>query len=166
MDSNLNQLKAQVYDKCGLIITDYQVEKESKEYAACRYKLNGRAVISRNSKITPKKIGQFVCFWKRNPIGIIVPFEASENFDFYIVNARTPKEFGQFVFPKTVLIERGIISTSIKEGKRAFRVYPKWDIAKNKQAIRTQNWQLAYFYIINESTNFNKVAELYNTEQI
>jgi len=80
------------------------------------------------------------------------------------VNVRTEKEFGQFVFPKSVLIKKGIISTDKKDGKRAFRVYPNWDNANSKQAERTQKWQLEFFYEINDSTDFKKVRELYQTE--
>ena len=68
---------------------------------------------------------------------------------------------GQFVLPKSLLIKKGIISTAKKEGKGVFRVYPNWDVAKSEQAERTQKWQLDYFYKINDSTNFNKVPELF-----
>lgn len=164
MDYNLNQIKREVYDKCSLEISDFKRESESKEYDACQFRLNGRNIISRNSKITPKKVGQFVTFWKRNENGPIEPFNETDQFDYYIVNVRSENEFGQFVFPKSVLIKKGIISTEIKKGKRAFRIYPSWDIPKNKQAEHTQKWQLEFFYEINDSIDFNKVVKLYNTE--
>ena len=162
MDKNLNQIKTEIYDKCSLEISDFIIEAESKEYDACRFQLNGLNILNRNAKITPKKVGQFVTFWKRNENGPIEPFDENDQIDFYTVNVRTENEFGQFVFPKSVLIKKGIISTEKKEGKRAFRVYPNWDIAKNKQAERTQKWQLNYFYQINSSTDLQKVTELYN----
>ncbi|MCK0159443.1 MepB family protein [Allomuricauda sp. F6463D] len=164
MYTNLNQIKTEIYDKCSLEISDFQTESESQEYDACRFELNGRNIISRNAKITPKKVGQFVTFWKRNGNGPIEPYEENDPIDFYAVSVRNKNEFGQFVFPKSVLIKKGIISTERKEGKRAFRVYPKWDIAKNKQAERTQKWQLDYFYEINESTDLKKVSKLYEIE--
>lgn len=71
---------------------------------------------------------------------------------------------GQFVFPKSVLIKKGIISTNQREGKRAFRVYPSWDIQKSKQAERTQKWQLEYFYPVNDSIDFDRVKELYSVK--
>lgn len=162
MDKNLNQIKAEIYDKCSLEISDFKTETESKEYNACRFKLNGLNILSRNAKITPKKAGQFVTFWKRNENGLIEPFDVNDPIDFYTVNVRTENEFGQFVFPKSVLLKKGILSTSMKDGKRAFRVYPKWDIVKSKQAERTQKWQLNYFYQINSLTDLQKVSELYN----
>jgi hypothetical protein len=62
------------------------------------------------------------------------------------------------------LIKKGIIYKEKKEGKRAFRVYPSWDRTKNKQAERTQKWQLSYFYKINNLTDLNEVVELYKTD--
>jgi hypothetical protein len=162
VDENLNQIKTEIYDKCSFEISHFKLEPESREYDACRFDLDGRKIICRNAKITPKKVGQFVTFWKRNENGPIEPFEENDKIDFYVVIVRTENGFGQFVFPKSVLIGKGIISSGKKEGKRAFRVYPSWDIAKNKQAERTQNWQLNYFYEIGEMTDLKKVNDLYN----
>ncbi len=136
-------------------------EAESKEYDACRFELNGLNIIYRNAKITPKKVGQFVTFWKRNGNGLIEPLSESDAIDYFVVNVRADNNFGQFVFPKSVLIKNGIITTDKQEGKRAFRVYPNWDIPQNKQAEKTQKWQLTYFYEIGEKTNFKKARELY-----
>ncbi len=164
MDRDLNLIKTKIYDHCSLEVLDLKIESESKEYAACQFKLSGRIILSRNAKITPKKVGQFVTFWKRNKSGIIEPFNELDAINFYVVNVRKENQLGQFVFPKWVLIKKGIISTEKKEGKRAFRVYPKWDIAKSKQAEQTQKWQLGYFYEIKDSTDLKKVMELYKME--
>ncbi|MET7029924.1 MepB family protein [Sediminicola luteus] len=164
MNSNLALVETEVYKKCALDISDFKMEPESKEYGACQYHLGGREIISRTAKITPKKVGQFVTFWKRNGDGPIDPFDESDRFDFYVVNVRANEEFGQFVFPKTILLKKGILSTAKKEGKRAFRVYPSWDIVKSKQAERTQKWQLEYFYPLNDSTDLYRVLGLYNTD--
>lgn len=161
MDENLKKIETEVYEKCGLKISDFENETESKEYAACRFGLNGLHIVCRNAKITPKKTGQFVTIWKRNANGPIEPLNEKDQIDFFIVNVRRDKHFGQFIFPKAVLIKKGIISTDKKEGKRAFRVYPTWDIAKNKQAEKTQKWQLTYFYEIGEKTNLEKVNKLF-----
>ena len=163
---NLNQIKEEVYDKCAVKISDFQLESESKEYDACRFQLNGRKVICRSAKITPKKTGQFVTFWKRSGNWTIEPFDESDQMDFFIVNVRTENKFGQFIFPKMILIKKGIISTVKKEGKRAFRVYPNWDTTKSKQASITQKWQLNYFYEIGDKIDIKKVNELLNEKQI
>ena len=164
MADNLTQIKTKVYDKCALEISSFTRESESKEYAACHFKLNERYVFSRNAKITPKKVGQFVTFWKRSKEGPIAPFHIDDQIDFFVVTVKKEHNFGQFVFPRSILIKKGILSTETKEGKRAFRVYPKWDEPLNKQAIQTQKWQLDYFYEINSSTDLKKVDELYKAE--
>ena len=142
MNTYLANIKMNIYDKYGIDISDFKQEAESKEYDACQFKLNGFRIISRTSKITPKKIGQFVTFWKRNTNGPIAPFHESDPFDFYIINIASENKLGQFVFPKAVLLKKGIISTDNKEGKRGFRVYPIWDTVISKQALLTQKWQL------------------------
>ena len=164
MDKYLSQIKTEVYDKIDFEISDFTKELESKDYHACQFGLNGQHIISRNAKITPKKAGQFVTFWKRVGNGPIEPFNETDLIDFYAVNVRSDYKFGQFVFPKSVLIKKGIISTNKKEGKRAFRVYPIWNLVHNKQAEQTQKWQLNYFYEINNIMDLNWVKELYKTE--
>jgi len=162
MDFQLTKIKQEVYTNCALKLTNFCFEKEGTAYNACRFQLNEKNIICRSAKITPKKIGQFVTFWKRNNKGITEPFNETDVLDFYVINVSTQTNFGQFVFPKSVLIEKGILSTEKKEGKRGFRVYPKWDATLNKQAIQTQKWQLNYFYSLDNLIDFNKVTALYN----
>lgn len=164
MNSYLNKIKTEIYDKCSLKISAFKKELEGTEYDACLFKLNEKQMICRSSKITPKKNGQFVTFWKRNKEGIAEPFNENDDIDFYVINVHSENNFGQFVFPKSVLVDKGIISTELKDGKRGFRVYPKWDKPQNKQAEKTQKWQLNYFYEVNKSTDLKKVIELYATK--
>ena len=161
MDELLKEISKNVYGKSNLTISNLILEVESRDYDACHFELNGKIVLSRSAKVTPKKIGQFVTFWKRPNKGVIEPFHESDPIDFFVVNVKMDNELGQFVFPKSVLMEKGIISTEQKEGKRGFRVYPKWDTVNNKQAERTQKWQLNYFFEVNGSVNYRKVSELY-----
>lgn len=164
MNEILTSIKNNVYDNCSLTISKFLIEKEGKEYQACQFKINGLHIICRNAKVTPKKAGQFVTFWKRIGCSEIEPFNESDLIDYYVVNVQTENNIGQFVFPKSILIEKRIISTDLKEGKRAFRVYPPWDIAKNTQALNTQTWQLNYFYNINDTLDFKHVIHLYNSK--
>ena len=159
----MHEIITAIYHKCDLNISNFVTEPESKEYNACQYQIDGRLVICRTAKITPKKVGQFVTFWKRNKQGITEPFSEKDNFHYFVINVNTENSKGQFVFPKSVLIAKGIISTQKKDGKRGFRVYPIWDTATSKQAERTQQWQLDYFYEIGEITDFEKVKKLYST---
>lgn len=153
-----------VYNPLNLMISNLQIDAESKEYDACKIELNGFSIISRTAKITPKKAGQFVTFWKRSAEGPIEPFDESDDIDFFVVNIHFEEKFGQFVFPKAVLVKRGIISTLKKEGKRAFRVYPSWDVVESKQAMQSQKWQLEYFGEIDDDADLERVLKLYQVE--
>ena len=61
--SDLKMIKELVYDKCGFELANLNLNKESLEYAACSFELDGRTVEHRASKITPTKSGQFVTVW-------------------------------------------------------------------------------------------------------
>lgn len=148
-------VKELVYDKCGLSLTSIKLCSESKVYGACSFELNGIKIQHRVSKITPKKIGQFVTLWKRNKNGVTEPFDMSDDIDFIVITARSGNKLGQFVFPMPVLAKNGIITQNLKSGKRGIRVYPPWDNVTSKQAKHTQSWQIDYFYLINEDTSFN-----------
>jgi hypothetical protein len=145
MHSDLQIAKEIIYDKCGYTISNLIHNKERLEYGACSFLLNNKKIIFRVAKITPTKVGQFVTIWQRDDNGITQPFNESNNFDFIVINTRFENNVEQFVFPKSALSLNGIITTTIKDGKRDIRVYPPWDIIVNKQATKTQRWQVDYF---------------------
>lgn len=161
LNDGLSEKIALAYDQCGLKISDFIYETEGIEYKACKFKLNGLNIICRTSKITPKKVGQFVTFWKRNKAGITTPFEDSDQIDFYLINVIKNDRIGQFLFPKSILIEKRIITTTSKDGKLGFRVYPAWDAATNKQAKKTQTWQLKYFIEYENKVDLENVSKLF-----
>ncbi|MDN3672136.1 MepB family protein [Flavobacterium branchiarum] len=142
---DLLEAKEQLYDTCALECTQPIPEAESADYGAYTFQINNQSTIYRVAKITPTKVGQFVTLWKRSEKGPIAPFEITDNIDLFIVSTRNDSNFGQFIFPKSVLHQKGILSDDKKEGKRAIRVYPPWDTTTSKQAQKTQQWQLAYF---------------------
>jgi hypothetical protein len=149
--------KTLIYDPCGYACSKLAAEKESSDYGATTFTLNNRSVIFRAAHITPTKTGQFVTLWKRNTGGITQPHHESENIDLVVISVRKAQHFGQFIFPKTALIQRGILSTSKKEGKRGFRVYPPWDKAENPQAIRTQRWQTQFFLEVMDGSALDRM---------
>lgn len=153
--------KDTVYDCCNFEVTPPEQESESADYDAYRFYLNGKSICYRTAKITPTKTGQFVTLWKRNTTGIIEPFDFLDAIDLVIVSVRKDDLFGQFIFPKSILLEKGIFSTTTKEGKRATRVYPPWDETSSKQAQKTQKWQLDYFYEITPNPNLNTFKTLF-----
>lgn len=158
----LNEINTKFYSKCSFMISNFITDKESEAYNGCSFQLNKLGIICRKAKITPKKVGQFVTFWKRNANGITEPFNENDNFDYYVINVCSGNQLGQFVFPKSVLMAKGIVSKATKEGKRGFRVYPSWDIATSAQAIKTQKWQLDYFWILHDDLDLNKVDAFYH----
>ncbi|KFF04032.1 MepB family protein [Flavobacterium reichenbachii] len=160
--SDLILAKNLIFDFCDIDCTQPQPEAESKEYDAYRFTLNKKEICYRSAKITPTKTGQFVTLWKRNNDGIIEPFDFSDAIDFVLVNVRKNDLFGQFIFPKEILLAKGVFSTTNKEGKRATRVYPPWDETTNKQAEKTQKWQLEYFLSIpnQDAVDLNKAKKL------
>jgi hypothetical protein len=156
-------IKKEVYDQCGLVCTAPVLESESADYSASTFSINGNTVRYRVAKITPTKTGQFVTLWKRREDGIIAPYHVSDTIDFFIVSVRDNNRLGQFVFPKSVLHARGLLSDDCKEGKRAIRVYPPWDNTNSKQAQKTQLWQTAYFFEIpiRSNTDFDRVKSFF-----
>jgi hypothetical protein len=160
--NNLTVVKELVYNKCGFNLTNLKPNIESIEYGACSFRLNEKMIEYRVSKITPTKTGQFVTIWKRNKEGITQPFDFTDDIDFIIITAMSGNNFGQFIFPKTVLASKGIITLNRKEGKRGIRVYPPWDTPSNKQAQKTQSWQTNYFLSIknDNTTDLNLAKKL------
>jgi hypothetical protein len=134
--------------KEGEAIHDVVQEVESKEYGAFDFRYHQYRIKFRIGKITPTKIGQFTTLWKRIGKGPIMPFDEEDPFDFLIIRTQSANQSGQFIFPKALLCEKGIVSSKQKgEGKRAMRIYPPWDITNNKQAQKTQSWQVPYFFL-------------------
>ena len=135
-----------LFDLYQVEYSDLNIENESLEYGACNFKLNELNIKFRVAKITPTKNGQFVTFWKRNSEGSISSYDVSDGIDFFIIAAKKNSDFGLFIFPQSALYEQGVLSKNSEGGKRAMRVYPPWDIVASKQAKNTQEWQLKYFY--------------------
>ena len=146
----LHHLEKSVFIPCGLAMTDVETELESQDYCAHTFKFGNRNVKFRAAKITPTKTGQFVTLWKRNEIGITVPYHIADNYDFYIIATRQDSNFCVFIFPKEILLEQGVLSSDSNAGKRGFRVYPIWDLTSSKQAQKTQLWQVKYFIQISD----------------
>ncbi len=152
-----------IYKPSGIILENLGIENESEDYGAAEFTINNHSIKFRVGKITPTKVGQFVTFWKRLGKGPILPYDLNDPFDFLVVNVRAENHFGQFVFPKAVLCEKGIISSDEKEGKRAMRIYPSWEKADNSQAKKTQAWQLQHFIKFSEHNfDFASIRHLFD----
>ena len=153
-----------VFKTCGLEFSNFETELESQEYSACNFRLDKQNVKFRIAKITPTKTGQFVTIWKRNEKRITQPFDITDDIDFFLIATRQQKQFGLFIFTKSVLHNNKILSDKTKEGKRGIRVYPSWDLTTNKQAQKTQKWQTRYFLEISQDKliDIKKAKYLFN----
>lgn len=145
LHDDLIAIQQLVYLPANFSFTTPIPEAESAEYGAYTFQLNDYSIRFRVAKTTPTKAGQFVTLWKRQKGGPIQPFDHSDPIDFFVISARKENHFGQFIFPKSVLCEQGVVSTNNQGGKRAIRVYPPWETFLNKQAEKTQQWQIKYF---------------------
>lgn len=126
-------------------VTNLTKDQECASYFGFTFQLGDRNIKFRKAKVTPKKTGQFVTFWKRNSQGQTIPFSIDDKVDYYFIAAEDERHLGFFIFPKQTLIDKQILTTARKEGKRGFRVYPSWSITENKQATQSKNWQTQYF---------------------
>jgi len=154
-----------LYNPSKFQYTSPQTESENFAYAASTFELNSREIRFRIAKTTPTKVGQFVTLWKRIKNGPIQPFDMSDKVELFVINVRKGNLFGQFVFPKSILCEKGIVSNENNGGKRAIRVYPPWELDLNQQAHKTQKWQLEYFLEIpqTKSVDFVRAKRLYSS---
>lgn len=148
MPDHLKTLEAFLFQQLNITCSSYTKDPECEEYSGYTCLLDTFTIKFRKAKITPKKIGQFVTVWKRNAEGITTPFTLSDPFDFYIILTEASNQVGCFIFPKSILGEKGILTTPKQEGKRGFRVYPTWDAPTSKQAKKTQQWQENYFILL------------------
>ena len=163
-ESYLQLAKKILYNECGFQFQNLIWNSESTNYGACSFELNNKLIQYRVANITPTKIGQFVAIWKRNNEGITAPFDVADSLDFMIISVRDSENFGQFIFPKSVLVAKGIVSQNEKGGKRGIRVYAPWNKPENKQAIKTQAWQINYFVEIRENSpvDFELVKRIFS----
>ncbi|WP_116787215.1 MepB family protein [Flavobacterium psychrotrophum] len=156
MSSN-DKLGLQVLEDLGLGISDFTTDKESADYNAASFSLNGLNILYRSAKITPTKNGQFVTLWKRIKNGTIQPFDNNDAVDCVVVAVQKDGQSGHFIFSADILFQQKIFSKDNVEGKRAFRVYPPWDVPQSKQAAKTQKWQLDFYIEIKDGMYTNPV---------
>lgn len=88
MENQLALTKTLTYESLQLRLTDFENELESREYEACRFKINGLKVVCRTAKITPAKTGQFVTLWKRIAEGPIAPLDDHDAFELVLINVK------------------------------------------------------------------------------
>lgn len=130
----------------NLETSEIKQDLSCKDYFGCDFMLNSLKIKFRVAKITPKKTGQFVTLWKRNKENITEPYTINDSFDFTIIYVENDLNKGFFIFSKEKLQEKDLISSETSSGKRGFRIYPEWDFVESKQAMKTKDWQVKYFF--------------------
>ncbi|WP_117170117.1 MepB family protein [Paraliobacillus sediminis] len=148
----LTYVNENFYEPNNFFIEAIEEETQNSDYGAGIYQLNSKSVRFRVAKKTPTKIGQFVAFWEKDRNYKNQAFSYEKATDLLVINTFTGEgNFGQFIFPKEVLVKRNILKTATTKGKMAIRVYPRWEKPTSKQAIETQKWQLEYFVEVDNS---------------
>lgn len=153
-----------IYKNTVLTVTSVQEEKQNAKYGAGTFKLSSKTIRFRVAHTTPTKIGQFVAFWEKDENNKNQPFLYEEAPDLLVITTfKNETEFGQFIFPKDVLLKQSILMSHSTKGKMAIRVYPSWDHPSSKQAMKTQEWQLPYFIDMSHPNKLllEKIKKLY-----
>ncbi|MFB7158167.1 MepB family protein [Lysinibacillus sp. NPDC056232] len=153
-NKTLTYVNELLYEPNDLTIKNICEETQNSDYGAGIFQLNSKLVRFRVAKITPTKIGQFVSFWEKDEANKNQAFSFDNATDLLVINTFNDNgDFGQFVFPKEVLLKQNILKTANTKGKMAIRVYPSWETPTSKQAIATQKWQLPYFIKIDDANS-------------
>ncbi|MCR6111464.1 MepB family protein [Bacillus sp. A301a_S52] len=161
----LNYVNKMIYEPNNLTLKSVQEEKQNSKYGAGIFQLASRTVRFRVANITPTKVGQFVAFWEKDINNENQPYLYEEAPDLLVIATfKSEDEFGQFIFPKKILLEKDILRSTATKGKMAIRVYPIWDRPRSKQAMKTQEWQLPYFVDMCNQNKLpvEKIMELYS----
>jgi len=164
-NKTLTYVNELLYEPNHLTIKNIREETQNSDYGAGIFQLNSKSVRFRVAKITPTKVGQFVSFWEKDAANKNQAFSYENATDLLVINTfNNNGDFGQFVFPKEVLLKQNILKTANTKGKMALRVYPSWDTPTSKQAIVTKKWQSPYFVKVDATTSLSihELLKLYS----
>lgn len=138
-----------------------QIEEQNIDYEGAVFSLNQRAYRTRLAKLTPKKKGYFVAAWEKDANGTNQAYQYEDSPNKLIVSVIDGEKCGQFIFPKSVLLAKGILKNATQKGKMAFRVYPNWVSDLNVTAKKTQSWQSDYFIDLSKGFEAEKLEVMY-----
>ncbi|WP_339179399.1 MepB family protein [Oceanobacillus sp. FSL W7-1293] len=146
--------------------TDYDItnivkEPQNMEYEGTTFTIHENMYRSRLAKRTLKKKGYFVVFWEKDVNHCNQPYAYSESPDKIMISIIDKDLKGQFIFPKSLLLEKRILRTINNKGKMAIRVYPSWEKPLNNAAKKTQAWQAPYFINVSNEIDWRRLRELY-----
>ena len=165
----IDYINTTIYHSIGMNINSIIEESQNHDYGAGKFDIdtgtNVRAVRFRVAKITPTKLGQFVSCWEKDIHNKNTAYTNQNAPDLLVITVFSIHGvFGQFVFPKNILLSKNILRTDTTQGKMAFRVYPSWVQVVSQSAVQTQRWQLDYFFEVNDISKLptQRILALYN----
>lgn len=136
---------------------DIKLEKQNTDYEGFLFNMNQIVYRSRLAKLTPKKKGYFVAFWEKDDNQKNQAFDFNESPEKLLISIIDGSKMGLFIFPKTILLEQGILKTDSQKGKMAIRIYPSWETDLNASATKTQKWQMPFFIDLTDGVNQEKL---------
>ncbi len=149
---------------------------ESAKYEGLNFHLNGRSIVYRKGKVTSDRPGAFLAVWQRpsedsnnnKPIPL-----TSDDLDYLFIQVESHSniveglehstKYGMFIFPVSLLVEKGILASVKSKGKTGFRVFPPWSEDRggvgtqlfSESGKKTQHWQIPFFVDIDENGLIN-----------
>ncbi|MHD0396437.1 MepB family protein [Staphylococcus simulans] len=161
IDDSIRIIKMAIGQFDDMQIDKVIAENWNEEYGAHDCVINNQKFKARLAKKTPKKSGYFLALWKKNNSNKNIPFEEVDIENKLIINIQDGNKVGQFILPKEILAEKGIIQSKQHKGKMAFRIYPTWETGLNKTAQKSQKWQTQYFADLSKDIDKEALYRLY-----
>lgn len=168
---HLNTLLVSAFVRVGYVITQkvsLSSEPESIKYHALQFTLNDNKIVYRKGKVTLDRPGAFLSLWQRpqsESSNKPIPLTQAE-LDYLFVQVEHEAEgvdstskSGLFIFPVSVLIQKGIVSSVNHKGKTGFRVFPPWSQDRGTEGTKvfsvsgkkSQRWQSAFYVEIDKN---------------
>ena len=153
----VEELIENIYKPNNLSVTCLEEESQNDKYGGGKFMLSSKSIRFRVAKITPKKTGQFVAFWEKDKNNKNQALNYNQAPELLVINCLgSNEEFGQFIFPKAILLKHQILRSDTSKGKMGMRIYPAWSFPESKEALKTQAWQAAYYIDLSDTNTLSK----------
>jgi len=150
---------------------------QNSKYEALEFSIDGKKILYRKGNVTPDRPGNFLSIWKRPDENSTdprrtMPYEEHDlDYLFVEVSDCDISKRGIYIFPLTVLVNKGVVTSNKAKGKMAFRVFPPWTSSRGElkskvfsdSAKKTQRWQSNFFLWIedNEIVDLDKFNNIF-----
>src|SRR6478752_10602638 len=114
----LTYVNENFYKPNQFVIKAIREEAQNSDYGAGIFQLNSKSIRFRVAKTTPNKVGQFVSFWEKDAAHKNQAFSYGKATDLLVINTFTStNRFGQFIFPKEVLLKQKSLKRLLQKVK-------------------------------------------------